>query len=190
MCLVDAKTGKILWASSATTRHIHNHGLVSDIDARYPGMECYSGEQEGGSRWLHAADGTLIADETSVDWGLSPNAVYWDEDLEREVLFEGKIFDFPSGRTWIEDIPENIQQSSQGENYFNCFIADVLGDWREEVIVSVPGEIRIYPTTIPAVDRRATLMADPIYRMDVALYSSGYAQPPMTSFYLADDGEV
>ena len=57
----------------------------------------------------------------------------------------------------------------------------------EEIIVSVPGEIRIYATNIPAENRRVTLMHDPIYRMDVALYSSGYAQPPMTSDWIAGD---
>jgi rhamnogalacturonan endolyase len=189
ICEVNARTGEILWATDATTRHVHNHGLVSDIDPRYPGMECYSGEQTEPGRWLHAADGTLIADENTIDWGVAPNAVYWDGDLQREVLYRGRIFDFPSDRTWLEGIPENTQVSSQGENYFNCFVADVFGDWREEVIVSVPGEIRIYTTTVPAEDRRVTLMADPIYRLDVAHFSSGYAQPPMTSFWLAEKKE-
>ncbi|HME54995.1 MAG TPA: silent information regulator protein Sir2 [Candidatus Lokiarchaeia archaeon] len=190
LCLVDAKTGNLIWSSSDITYHVHNHGLVSDIDARYPGMECYSGEQARRKRWLYSADGTLIADESNVDWGLSPNAVYWDGDLQREILYQGRIFDFPTDHTWMEGISENTQVSSQGENYFNCFIADLFGDWREEIIVSVPGEIRIYTTTIPAVDRRVTLMNDPIYRMDVAFYSSGYAQPPMTSFWLAEKRDV
>jgi hypothetical protein len=29
-------------------------------------------------------------------------------------------------------------------------VADVLGDWREEIITSLPGKLRIYTTTIPA----------------------------------------
>ena len=62
--------------------------------------------------------------------------------------------------------------------------ADVIGDWREEIITFVNGELRIYSTTIPAVDRRPTLMQDPIYRLDVAHKSMGYDMPPMTSFYL------
>ena len=62
--------------------------------------------------------------------------------------------------------------------------ADILGDWREEIIVSIEGELRIYTTTIPAIDRRVCLMQDPIYRLDVAHLSMGYAQPPMTSFCL------
>ena len=187
ICEVDAATGNIIWALEDTTYHIHNHGLVSDIDPQYPGMECYSGEKEFTKRWLYTAQGTLIADEKTVDWGISPNAVYWDGDLQREILYQGRIFDYSSGKTWLEGVQENLRESSQGENYFNCFIADIFGDWREEIIVSVPGEIRIYATNIPAENRRVTLMHDPIYRMDVALYSSGYAQPPMTSYWIAGD---
>ena len=57
-------------------------------------------------------------------------------------------------------------------------IADVLGDWREEIILAVPGELRIYTTTIAAEDRRVCLMRDPIYRMDVCQESSGYPSLP------------
>jgi rhamnogalacturonan endolyase len=64
-------------------------------------------------------------------------------------------------------------------------VADVRGDWREEIITSVPGEIRIYSTILPARDRRITLIQDPIYRMDVVVASMGYYQVPMTSYDLA-----
>ena len=37
-------------------------------------------------------------------------------------------------------------------------IADLEGDWREELITALPGELRIYHTNIPARDRRVTLM--------------------------------
>jgi hypothetical protein len=58
-------------------------------------------------------------------------------------------------------------------------IADCLGDWREEVIVSLPGELRIYSTTIPATSRRVCLMQDRQYRTSVALQAMGYFYPPM-----------
>jgi rhamnogalacturonan endolyase len=64
-------------------------------------------------------------------------------------------------------------------------MADVLGDWREEIITSLPGELRIYTTTIPAADRRVCLMQDPLYRMDVVCAAMGYFQVPMTSYDLA-----
>ena len=63
-------------------------------------------------------------------------------------------------------------------------MADVLGDWREEIITTVPGELRIYATTIPASDRRVTLMDDPFYRGNVTHASMGYYQVPMTSYDL------
>ena len=59
--------------------------------------------------------------------------------------------------------------------------ADVLGDWREELIVSSDGELRIYTTTIPARDRRVCLMQDPLYRLDVCIQAMGYTQAPMTT---------
>jgi hypothetical protein len=70
-------------------------------------------------------------------------------------------------------------------------VADVLGDWREEIITSVPGELRIYTTTIPAGHhpqdgrRRVCLIQDPLYRMDVVCATMGYYQVPMTSYDLA-----
>lgn len=63
-------------------------------------------------------------------------------------------------------------------------IADCLGDWREELIVSLPGEIRIYSTTIPATSRRVCLMQDRQYRTSVARQTMGYFYPP-----LLGDGE-
>jgi len=60
-------------------------------------------------------------------------------------------------------------------------VADILGDWREELIVSVPGELRIYTTTIPTDRRFPCLMQDPIYRIDVVHAAMGYFQVPMLS---------
>ena len=57
-------------------------------------------------------------------------------------------------------------------------IGDIFGDWREEVIIVVNGELRIYTTTIPATDRRISLLSDPIYRLDVCQQSQGYASLP------------
>ena len=63
-------------------------------------------------------------------------------------------------------------------------IADVVGDWREEIITSLPGELRIYMSTIEARSRHVTLMQDPIYRIDVAVAFMGYYAPPMLSYDL------
>jgi LmbE family N-acetylglucosaminyl deacetylase len=179
VCLVDARTGGILWGIDERTFHVHAQGLCSDIDARRPGQECYSGEKEMPKdkprRWLHAANGELLATEDTCDLGLAPRAVYWDADLQREVVRDNRIQDFETGATLMEAVEGS-----------EAAWADVLGDWREEIITSVPGELRIYTTTIPAADRRVCLMQDPIYRLDVAHLAMGYPQPPMTG----KEGEV
>ncbi len=62
--------------------------------------------------------------------------------------------------------------------------ANILGDWREEIVVFLPRELLIYTTTILALDRRPCLMQEPIYRIDVAHLSMGYGQVPMTNYCL------
>jgi len=175
VCLVDAKTGVLVWGINEESWHVHGQGLCSDIDARYPGLECYSGEKDMPKdrphRWLHAASGQLLAREDTCDLGLGPRAAYWDADLQRELVTDSRIYKFETGGTCFE--PLEGRQAAW---------ADVLGDWREEIITSFPGELRIYTSTIPAADRRPCLMQDPLYRQDVAHLAMGYPQPPMLSY--------
>jgi len=177
VCLVDARTGEFIWGIDELTMHVHSSGLCSDFDALHLGMECYSGEKEYPAdkphRWLFAADGTLLATEKTLDMGWAPRAAYWDADPQRELVRGRRIFDY-QGST--------IEPELEGRL---ISFADILGDWREELIVTFPGELRIYTTTIPAVDRRVCLMQDPIYRMDVAIQAMGYTQVPTTSYCIA-----
>ncbi len=175
MCLVDAATGKILWGYEGYTRHVHGQGMCADIDARYPGSESYSADTDSKKKYawsrLWTAKGEVISEENLG--GFSPRTVYWDADPQRELFRGGRISDYGG-----EAMPPRVEGRLAA-------VADVLGDWREELIVSVPGELRIYTTTIPAADRRPCLMQDPIYRIDVAHAAMGYFQPPMTSYDLA-----
>jgi rhamnogalacturonan endolyase len=164
-CVVDAKTGNNIWGCDHMITHIHSQGLLADIDPTNPGMEFYGGEKFLPDRWLYSAqDGKLLSRE---DFGsLAPNPIYWDDSYVKAYLTrEGKI------RKYKGD------QLGQIEGRVIA-IADVLGDWREEIITSVPGELRIYSTTIPATRRNVWLMEDPIYRNDVALVAMGYLYPP------------
>lgn len=65
-------------------------------------------------------------------------------------------------------------------------VVDLQGDWREEIVTFTNGELRIYATTIPARDRRVSLMQDPIYRHSVTFRSMGYAHVPQVSYYLGE----
>ncbi len=170
-CLVEARTGKILWGLDRPTRHIHSTGMCADIDGSIPGIESYSSdtdqEKKSNVRWLFDCRGNILRDD--LDWGFGPRTVWWDADLQRELVQGRRIVKYPSE-----------QQIGALEGSVVGF-ADVLGDWREELIVSLPGELRIYSTTIPARDRRVCLMQDPIYRLDVCIQAMGYTQCPMTT---------
>ncbi len=65
-------------------------------------------------------------------------------------------------------------------------IADISGDWREEIVTFTSGELRIYSTSIPAKDRRVSLMQDPIYRHSVTTRTMGYNHVPQVSYYLGE----
>ncbi|MGC4064739.1 MAG: hypothetical protein QM784_08875 [Polyangiaceae bacterium] len=64
--------------------------------------------------------------------------------------------------------------------------ADVLGDWREELIVHTSDSkaLRIFTTTDVTKFRLYTLMHDPTYRMQVSFEQSTYNQPPHVGFHL------
>jgi rhamnogalacturonan endolyase len=165
ICMVDGKTGNFLWGLNEPTVHIHSSGLCADIDPAHPGIESYGGERDfPEKRWLFNAQGQLF--RTDDLGGLAPRAAYWDGDLQRELLARGRLRDFSGG-----EHPTRIEGAVVA-------VADILGDWREEIITSVARELHIYTTTIPASDRRICLMQDPIYRLDVAGAAQGYFQVP------------
>jgi rhamnogalacturonan endolyase len=97
--------------------------------------------------------------------------VWWDADPLRELHSRGVI------SKWNGATLGATQGSVQ-------HVADITGDWREEIVTFMDGELRIYATPIPAVDRRVCLMQDPLYRNDVTHRSMGYPHVPMTSYYL------
>lgn len=67
--------------------------------------------------------------------------------------------------------------------------ADILGDWREELIMarSDSEALRVYTTNIPTAYKMQTLMHDSVYRAGVAAEQTAYNQPPHVGFYMDDE---
>jgi rhamnogalacturonan endolyase len=172
ICLVDARTGEMLWGCQHPTLHAHSSGVFADFDPANPGFEFHIGEKEGPDRWTYAMDGTLINQENLGR--LNPPPLYWGSGTLKPYAINGKIRYYHGPETG--DYEGTI-----------LAVADILGDWREELITVVPGQLRIYATTIPASDRRVTLMQDALYRLDVAMVSMGYLYPPQTSYPLTSN---
>jgi rhamnogalacturonan endolyase len=162
MCVVDAKTGRKLWAHKKPSRHLHGQGMAGDILAEYTGMEVYAGERDFKERWLYSAKGKLI--EFEEKGSLTPRPVWWDSDPQKEVIVSGAIRDW--GGEAIQPVSGRV-----------IAVVDCLGDHREEVITGIKGELRIYTTTIPDSDSRVCLMQDHQYRLGVAAQTMGYYYP-------------
>jgi rhamnogalacturonan endolyase len=67
-------------------------------------------------------------------------------------------------------------------------VADLLGDWREELLMTAPDgrSLRLYTSTIPTEYRIRTLMHDAQYRLAIAWQNVVYNKPPHPSFYLGE----
>jgi rhamnogalacturonan endolyase len=182
VCLVEAKTGKTIWSMGQPTRHVGD-GMVADIDPSVPGLECFATEDsKGGSsaRYLFSADGRPLG--TREDVPACRNWIFWDGDLLRETIGGGGGIGF--GRGPLSIVKYKGGTLTTGIQGSVVMMADILGDWREELITVLPGELRIYTTTIPAKDRRVCLMQDSVYRAEVAHRSMGYEQSPVPGYYL------
>lgn len=172
LCVVDAKTGRILWGHKGATRHVHGYGLCGDIDPRHPGAEVYGfdtdAQKDFAKAWLYSARGELIEEFEKPPKFSRP--VWWDADPYRELVCGSRIEKYRGGV---------VLPKLEGRV---ALIADILGDWREELVMTVPGELRVYTTSVPAEDRRVCLMQDRIYRATVLAAAQGYFYNPMLSY--------
>lgn len=180
VCMVDAKTGKSIWNINRKTFHVGD-GMVADITSSMPGLECFASEdRKGGSndKYLLSANGTYVQVNGEIPG--CRNWAWWDADKIRETFISGQHKSQSNIIKWKgETLTHNIEGSI-------LMIGDLYGDWREEIVTSLPGEIRIYSTNIPAKDRRTCLMQDPIYRSYICQRSMGYPQAPVPSYYLGE----
>lgn len=167
VCLVEARTGQLIWGNPEPTVHVHSQGLCADLIPGEPGLECYAGEAKGGTNyWLYAASGRLLGHENLGE--LAPRPAYWLDGETKVFETGGRLFRYP------RDVVGRIEGRVVA-------IADILGDWREEYITALNGEVRIYVSTVPTAHRRPWLMEDRLYRNDVAVQTMGYFYPPQLS---------
>ncbi len=194
LVFLDAKTGKTLWGIPANADI--GRCNAADIDPRYKGYECFG--SAGGVNYLMDCKGNLISNKKP-----SQNfSIWWDADLNRELL-DGKKTGVDPNFYYVPVIDKWNYVNGNTTNLLTatgylannttkatpCLSADLLGDWREELIVRKDDNtsIRIYTTKIPTTNRLYTLMHDTQYRVAIAWQNSGYNQPPHPSFYLGVD---
>jgi rhamnogalacturonan endolyase len=179
MALYDAKTGEIIWSQLPGTDV--GRGLAADIDPRSPGYEFWGATAVG----LLDGQGQRVGDTP----GSVNNAVWWDADLLREIEDGIQITKWDwNTNSLVTLLTATDAASNNGTKANPALSADILGDWREEVIwrAADNNSLRIYSTTVPANNRMYTLMHDPQYRVAIAWQNVGYNQPPHPGFFLGE----
>ncbi len=195
--LRDARTGQILHGVTVVQNTDGSwpdigRAVAADIDPNSPGYEHWAllNDPVLGTRQIYAADGTpLYAAPSNMFVNF---LVWWDADVSRELLDGTTISDWNNpGRSNFDLDPATSgtqsapnASSNNGTKSTPALVADILGDWREEVIWrrSDNTALQIFTTGISATSRLTTLMHDTQYRQAIAWQNSGYNQPPHPSF--------
>ncbi|MVA76012.1 hypothetical protein GC722_08245 [Auraticoccus sp. F435] len=185
----DAATGEVLWSIPAVRDT--GRAAMADIDPTHEGAEGWATGSEGPE--LRNVSGELLA--TTVP---AANFVtWWDGDLLREIADHQYDSASQLGTptvskwNWEADRSEEVFRA-EGTTTNNttkgnpALQADLLGDWREELVYPITDytALRIYTTTAPTEHKVTTLMHDRTYRLGVATQNVAYNQPPHTGYHL------
>lgn len=181
--LHDALTGEVLFGQ--TKPKDTGRSRAADIDPTSRGWEMWGSTNTP----LQSVAGEVLCETCPSSMNMK---MYWDGDLLAELVDH----DSSSAMNIYKWDWENKQlntvlkaegsASNGGSKGQTCLIADIFGDWREELVVRTADnkEMRIYSTTDETAYRMPTLMHDATYREAVAWQNNHYNQPANTSFYL------
>ncbi len=177
-------TTKPSWSvHDGATCQVFQQGPVTGTDTgRGVAGDVFSGSA-GGEVWTNNSAG-LHSASTGANVGSRPSSanflVWWDADESRELEDGTSITKYGGGTL----LTASGCASNNGTKSTPVLVADLLGDWREEVIwrESNDSALRIYTTTAVTNRRIHTLMHDPQYRMQVSSQQTAYNQPSHPSF--------
>ena len=190
--LIDMGTGSIIkkWYSPVITDV--GRGTVLDLDPSRRGLEFYS-TQPG----IFDCKGNQIF--ANSIW--PPEALWWDADLGRE-LYDGAgagainpiITKYNPGSGNVDRLFTMYNDGGVGGSYTihnayggrAAFWGDILGDWREEVVITANdySELRVYTTKLAATNRLYCLMQNPAYRDQSTC--KGYYQASYVDYFLGN----
>ena len=215
--LRNARTGEVIFQIPSNTDV--GRCMAADIDPTSYGCEMWSTDSHGIRTFRPSPTPSLLregsknpSDNTIIELSsplpkqggagggsggsagspLSINfGIWWDGDLLRELLDRSTISKYDWENHQIVDQQRLDGQFNNGTKSNPCLSADLIGDWREEVLTRnrESTELRLYVTTIPTPYRINCLMEDIPYRLSVATQNVAYNQPPEPGYYIGPDNE-
>lgn len=195
----DATTGELL--VSATSSKDNGRGLACDFIPANRGSEFWSSAD---NNTYSCTNGSIVL-EKKADTNFR---IYWTAD-PYDQTFDGR-YDSTTGKcaprircfntatnsiaTFMEFAQYGNPSACNTTKATPCLQADILGDWREELIMyeyesnwdASTCKLLIYSTPEPTEHKVTCLMQDHIYRMGIAWQNSSYNQPPHLGYSLPD----
>ncbi len=179
----------------ATTSKIYHRFIAGNDDGRaMAGNFC---NDFPGSLGCSAREGAISLVKNEAVSGLGNTGVntnfriYWDGDLCEET------FNYLNGKntsgcvakygSWTPIYTCEGSMTNNDTKGTPCYQGDILGDWREEIIMrTADNNIRIYSTPTATKWRNYTLWHDHQYRNSMVWQMCGYNQPPHVSYFLGE----
>ncbi|MFH8249754.1 rhamnogalacturonan lyase [Microbacterium sp. B2969] len=175
--LRDAATGEVIYGEYSGRDT--GRGMIGDIDPTVPGLETWATR-------LRAADGTALG--TSMPG--TNMSIRWSGDLTTQIVNgSGNATPTIDDRLRGRLLTATDTRTNNGTKGNPSLVADILGDWREELVVRTTDSsaLRIYVSTDVTSHKLVTLMHDIQYRSEIARQQTTYNQPAYTGWYLASD---
>lgn len=171
----DAKTCEVIFKGPNSSEEGPGRGAADDISPKNP----------GGEAWVNSAG--LFSATSGANVGTNPSScnflIWWDGDESRELLNGNSVSQYDGAG---QGFTATGCSSINGTKSVPTLTADLMGDWREEVVFLCGTNLRVYTTTQTTSRRIYTLMHDPQYRANVSAQNATYNQPPHTSFHIGD----
>ena len=185
VALHDARDGSVIWRKDAAADNDMGRCMVADYDPQHAGCEFSYYKSD-----LFDQNGNPTAISTAKDWKPGFAAAIWfDGTLSRQGLSEdGIIHSVPNGRTFT--MWRYSMSMVNGTKGNPSWYGDLVGDWREEVIVpdvTKVGDLKIFSTWYPTTHKFPWLMTDHTYWMQCLNQNIGYNQPTNLGYYLGSD---
>ena len=175
----DAGTGEVLFG--AYSGKDTGRGMIGDVDPAVPGIENWA-------IGMQSADGTKL----STSQPGTNMSIKWAADMTTQIV-NGSGDQTPTIDDWKRGrlLTAEGTRTNNGTKGTPSLVADVVGDWREEMLVRTADStaLRMYMSTEVTNHKLYTLMHDPQYRAEVARQNTTYNQPSYTDFYFASDME-
>lgn len=179
--LRDAETGKAIFGEYATTDL--GRCMIGKIDKNTRGLQVWVND-------VYDCKGNKL--EVPI---LGTNqSIHWAADLTTQIT-DSPTYIGTTQRGVINDNIHGVMLEPEGTMTNNgtkgnpCLVADIFGDFREELLLRTEDSsaIRIYMNTDVTEHKLFTLLHDTQYRCGVAWQNNCYNQPGYTSFYYGSD---